>query len=232
MSFFLSILLFLQLIGISSLAQGLSNDCPPSWCGGLEIKLPFTLERSPVSCGNGAFMKLSCSSRNETILSLYPLQKLTNLLMLTTVALSSSINCPWMNSYSPNTNGSIYTLRKLYHVLLNCTQKLPSKTEDDETIGPISCLGGTGGFVYAMDNSTSLNKLSPYCKVRSSSGSVPLFDGIDYLHMPNTIERPKMAKTVDSIRKRIIHFVSLQMNLTKEKKAYVPEATIDQFPLS
>ncbi|KAG0495565.1 hypothetical protein HPP92_000256 [Vanilla planifolia] len=198
MSFFFSKVLLLQLIGISSLAEGLSNDCPPSWCGGLEIKLPFTLESSPESCGNGAFMKLSCSSRNETILSLYPLQKLTKLLILTnvaelTVALSSSINCPWMNSYSPNTNGSTYTLLKLHYVLLNCTQKLPSKTEDDETIVPISCLRGTGGFVYAMDNSTSLTKLSPHCKVRSSSGSVPLFDGIDYLHMPNIIERPKVV---------------------------------------
>ncbi|PKU63341.1 rust resistance kinase Lr10-like [Dendrobium catenatum] len=165
----------LLLLGIFPIAYALSNDCPSPMCGDMEIKFPFTLESSSNSCRTaGASANLSCSSTNETIITLPSSEsyRVTSIdydnyygIFIQVLLSSSSINCPWRKGIRnlPNVNGSIFTVAVSGFVLLNCTTKLSWRTGYDNIVGPISCLSEPGSFVYALTKYVRMGILPSSC---------------------------------------------------------------------
>ncbi|KAI0511067.1 hypothetical protein KFK09_011689 [Dendrobium nobile] len=147
----------LLLLGIFPIAYALSNDCPSPMCGDMEIKFPFTLESSSSSSCRTAGLRanLSCSSTNETIITLPSSEsyRVTSIdydnyygIFIQVLLSTSSINCPWRKGIRklPNVNGSIFTVAVSGFALLNCTTKLSWRTGYDNVVGPISCLSEPG----------------------------------------------------------------------------------------
>ncbi|KAI0511044.1 hypothetical protein KFK09_011662 [Dendrobium nobile] len=95
----------LLLLGIFPIAYAFSNDCPSAICGDMEIKFPFTLQSSSNSCRTaGLSANLSCSSTNETIITLPSSEsyRVTSIgysyeLFIEVLLSTPSISCPWRN---------------------------------------------------------------------------------------------------------------------------------------
>ncbi|KAL0903387.1 hypothetical protein M5K25_027763 [Dendrobium thyrsiflorum] len=166
---------YLLLLGIFPIAYALSNDCPSSMCGDMEIKFPFTLESSSSSCRKaGLSANLSCSSTNETIITLrssesYRVTSFGNTygFFVEVLLSTSSISCPWRNGIQkwPNVSDPIFSLRLSYLVVVNCTNKPSWRAGYDDVVGPISCLSDLGSFVYALSEYERMDILPPSCIV-------------------------------------------------------------------
>ncbi|KAL0903370.1 hypothetical protein M5K25_027744 [Dendrobium thyrsiflorum] len=144
-------------------------------CGDMEIKFPFTLESSSNSCRKaGLSANLSCSSTNETIITLPSSEsyRVTSIdffhgIVIEVLPSTSSISCPWRNGIQkrPNVNGSIFNVAVSRVVLVNCTTKLSLQADNDDIVGPISCLSELGSFVYALGENERMDILPPSCIV-------------------------------------------------------------------
>ncbi|KAL0903385.1 hypothetical protein M5K25_027761 [Dendrobium thyrsiflorum] len=169
----------LLLLGIFPIAYALSNDCPSSMCRDMEIKFPFTLESSSNSCRTaGASANLSCSSTDETIITLpysesYRVTSIDNdingygIFIEVLLSTKPSMSCPWQKGTQkrPNVNGSVFDVALSRFVVVNCTTKLSWRAVYDEVFGPISYLSKLDSFVYAMNELATIDKLSPSCTV-------------------------------------------------------------------
>ncbi|KAL0903372.1 hypothetical protein M5K25_027746 [Dendrobium thyrsiflorum] len=172
----------LLLLGILPIAYALSNDCPSPMCGDMEIKFPFTLESSSNSCRTaGASANLSCSSTNETIITLpssesYRVTSIYNdingygIFIEVLLSTKPSMSCPWRKGTQkwPKIYGSVFYVAFSRFVVVNCTTKLSWSAASfvyDEVFGPISCLSKQDSFVYAMNELATIDKLSPSCTV-------------------------------------------------------------------
>ncbi|KAL0903379.1 hypothetical protein M5K25_027753 [Dendrobium thyrsiflorum] len=166
---------YLLMFGIFPVAYALSNDCPSSMCGDMEIKFPYTLESSSSSCRTaGLSANLSCSSTNETIITLpssesYRVTSFDNTygFFVEVLLSTSSISCPWRKGTQkrPNVNGSIFDVAVSRFVVVNCTSKLSWRAGYDDVVGPISCLSELGSFVYSLHVSESIDILPSSCIV-------------------------------------------------------------------
>ncbi|XP_020688752.1 rust resistance kinase Lr10 isoform X1 [Dendrobium catenatum] len=163
----------LLMLGIFPVAYALSNDCPSSMCGDMEIKFPFTLQSSSNSCRTaGVSANLSCSFTNETIITLpssesYRVTSIgyNDFWFIELLISTSSINCPWPRRKGirklPNVNGSVFDVATSFFVLVNCTTKISLQADNDGVVGPISCLSELGSFVYAMNVYARIDILPP-----------------------------------------------------------------------
>ncbi|KAL0903380.1 hypothetical protein M5K25_027753 [Dendrobium thyrsiflorum] len=124
------------MFGIFPVAYALSNDCPSSMCGDMEIKFPYTLESS-----SRFFVEVLLSTSSISC----PWRKGTQ---------------KW-----PNVNGSIFDVAVSRFVVVNCTSKLSWRAGYDDVVGPISCLSELGSFVYALHVSESIDILPSSCIV-------------------------------------------------------------------
>ncbi|PKU85217.1 putative receptor-like protein kinase [Dendrobium catenatum] len=165
----------LLLLGIFPIAYALSNDCSSSMCGDMEIKFPFTLESSSNSCRTaGLSANLSCSSTNETIITLPSSEsyRITSIgyayeFFIEVLLSTSSISCPWKKGTQkrPNVNGSVFHVAVSRFVLVNCTTKISLQADNEGVVGPISCLSEVDSFVYAMNVYERIDILPPSCIV-------------------------------------------------------------------
>ncbi|KAI0511039.1 hypothetical protein KFK09_011657 [Dendrobium nobile] len=165
----------LLLLGIFPIAYAFSNDCPSAICGDMEIKFPFTLQSSSNSCRTaGLSANLSCSSTNETIITLPSSEsyRVTSIgysyeLFIEVLLSTPSISCPWRNGTQkqPNVNGSIFDVAVSRFVLVNCTTKISLQADNEGVVGPISCLSELGSFVYAIGEYERIDILPPSCTV-------------------------------------------------------------------
>ncbi|PKU81801.1 putative receptor-like protein kinase [Dendrobium catenatum] len=165
----------LLLLGIFPIAYAFSNDCPSSMCGDMEIKFPFTLESSSNSCRTaGVSANLSCSSTNETIITLPSSESyrvtsidIFNGIIIEVLPSTSSISCPWRRGIQkrPNVNSSIFDVAVSRFVLVNCTTKLSLQADNHDVVGPISCLSEQGSFVYALGEYERIDILPRSCIV-------------------------------------------------------------------
>ncbi|KAI0511048.1 hypothetical protein KFK09_011666 [Dendrobium nobile] len=168
----------LLLLGIFPIAYALSNDCPSPMCGDMEIKFPYTLESSSSSSCRTAGLRanLSCSSTNETIITLPSSEsyRVTSIdyeknygIFIQVLLSTSTINCPWRKGIRkrPNVNGSIFYVAVSHFVLVNCTTKLSLQADNENVVGPISCLSEQGSLVYALSEYVRIDILPPSCTV-------------------------------------------------------------------
>ncbi|KAL0903382.1 hypothetical protein M5K25_027755 [Dendrobium thyrsiflorum] len=133
------------------------------------------LKAAPIVAAAGVSANLSCSSTNETIITLpssesYRVTSITGFnygIFIDVLLSASSISCPWRIDIQkrPNVNGSIFFLFESNFVLVNCTIKLSFQPDNDSVVGPISCLSEIGSFVYALGNFETIDILPPSCIV-------------------------------------------------------------------
>ncbi|XP_066310941.1 rust resistance kinase Lr10-like [Miscanthus floridulus] len=180
--------LFAVALVLSSLNYGItmataSSDesffqkCPASSCseGGPEIRFPFRLVTSPLSCGAPG-MELVCS-KADTIL-VHP-----NLGLCKVIAIGYRVStiiivplaeskCPFQKIISTNLSTDVYSPYGDDATLVSCSAEfIPS--DPASIAGPISCLDNTSQFTYYMLSSSRTLHLLPIFLLLPVSNSTP-----------------------------------------------------------
>ncbi|KAJ3692416.1 hypothetical protein LUZ60_012766 [Juncus effusus] len=172
--------------------------CKPSRCNktGPEIRFPYRLDSSPLSCGLPGF-ELTCSSKNnDTLLTLTKLgsmkvKSLDYTLGSITVELDDSWpscilenltllqekivliqNLTMMNLTTPVYQHSIQEV-----ILLTCPEKFVTYMSY-ELAGPVSCMSSAGKYVYVVPSDVWMDVIPPKCVVLTSGFNITLQSGL------------------------------------------------------
>lgn len=145
--------------------------CPPSTCGSMQIRSPLRLRTSPPSCGYPG-LDLTCSDDGKTLTipTVPPLQVVgvdyrTSSLTVRVWSGFGSLSSPCpLQGPIPNQTSSdfkflestVYTLSSWGITLVSCSHKFIPGPDSGNIAGPIQCLSGSGQFVYAVDESETI----------------------------------------------------------------------------
>lgn len=201
--------LFAVALVLSSLNYGItmataSSDesffqkCPASSCseGGPEIRFPFRLVTSPLSCGAPG-MELVCS-KADTIL-VHP-----NLGLCKVIAIEYRVStiiivplaeskCPFQKIISTNLSTDVYSPYGDDATLVSCSAEfIPS--DPASIAGPISCLNNTSQFTYLVRSFQSMDFLPLDCMVLQNSISISISISIPIPYPSNNMDFNKTAK--------------------------------------
>jgi hypothetical protein len=172
--------------------------CPPSRCHkhGPEIRFPFRLESSNISCG-APCMQLSCSTEQDTILDHSHIGpcKVTSIdyklqVMKITPLVDFLSPCPLekiktTSFFGSTTNDSCAIYNYQAGSIVSCSREFAPNTQfldvfvgpADIFIGPIPCLSNTSHLSYLVDSAVTMSVLTLDCKV-VSNGVFPIPQGL------------------------------------------------------
>jgi hypothetical protein len=166
----------------ASSEESFFQKCPASRCseGGPEIRFPFRLATSPLSCGAPG-MELVCS-KADTVL-VHPnlgLCKVTAIwyggstITIVPLAAEPEPKCPFQKIISTNLSTDVYRPFGDRATLVSCPAEFIVPSHPASLAGPISCLtNASRRFAYLVPSFRPMDFLPLDCTVLSNSISVP-----------------------------------------------------------
>lgn len=166
----------------ASSEESFFQKCPASSCseGGPEIRFPFRLATSPLSCGAPG-MELVCS-KADTVL-VHPnlgLCKVTAIwyggstITIVPLAAEPEPKCPFQKIISTNLSTDVYRPYGDRATLVSCSAEFIVPSHPASLAGPISCLtNASRRFTYLVPSFRPMDFLPLDCTVLSNSISVP-----------------------------------------------------------